>query len=464
MRNKIYSAVIILVFTVFSAGHSAVSDILERGIRRYLRGDYTEAITDFERVLEIEDNPRARRLLYNSYLEEGKAHLERERQSRALEYFRKALEADPEGEEARELIDAVEAEVSPPRPAAPDPAPELRELREQLSAQRSANASLRNQINRLTAQRDTLQQELSSVQGEIEEYSAQIEALRDRGERSGRILLYGLSGGGVLFLLVGFLIFRALRRLSDTSYEGQYQIEELEEKIAARLKEAEEQSGELEERVARSINKMIDGQREAVKQVSFSASGQAKKDLEEIKDRLEGQFEENQNRLLELLNMQAKALAGEKTEKIELKGKDGRMVITDVNPHVRARADGVEMIPKTISDPNIAEKMLKPYLSDPNNRVRANACVAIYRYNQEASLTVLKRMAEHSDKWMRASAAWAAGEIGTPETVPVIRKLIEDVEERVRDRAVKAFESMAELKEDIGGEIRRMIEAQKRKK
>ena len=80
------------------------------------------------------------------------------------------------------------------------------------------------------------------------------------------------------------------------------------------------------------------------------------------------------------------------TEKVELEGADGRRVITDVNPHVRARADSIEMIPKTISDANVAEKMLRPYLSDPNNRVRANAAVAIHRYNPEAAMEVLRKM------------------------------------------------------------------------
>ena len=67
------------------------------------------------------------------------------------------------------------------------------------------------------------------------------------------------------------------------------------------------------------------------------------------------------------------------------------------------------MIPKTITDPVIAEKMLKPYLSDPNNRVRANACVAIYQYNPEIAIDTLEKMASSHDKWMRLSTAWAVG-------------------------------------------------------
>ncbi|MFC2091573.1 HEAT repeat domain-containing protein, partial [Elusimicrobiota bacterium] len=164
-----------------------------------------------------------------------------------------------------------------------------------------------------------------------------------------------------------------------------------------------------------------------------------------------------QNKLIDLLNMQVRANSAENTEKVEV----GDRVITDINPHIRARADSVEMIPRTVTDPSVAEKILKPYLNDPNNRVRANACVAIYQYNPEISVKTLQGMASSPDKWMRLSAAWAVGEIGTPEVVQILRKLLDDIDERVRNRAIMAFESMAEVKEEVADEIRKMIDESK---
>ncbi|NLB34814.1 MAG: hypothetical protein GX817_03230 [Elusimicrobia bacterium] len=47
--------------------------------------------------------------------------------------------------------------------------------------------------------------------------------------------------------------------------------------------------------------------------------------------------------------------------------------------------------------------------------------------------------------------------------MPVLRKLIDDVEAIIRNRAMKSFELMAEVKDNIGGDIRRMIEDHKRR-
>ncbi len=439
-------------------------EIMDRGIRRYLRGDYQAAIEDFTRVLELEENERASRLLVNSLTEEGKNSMGRGDHERALVLFRSANEIEPSREISDLITEAEEAAgLAEPTPApstpSPEPSPRIAELESQLRRERQAAATLRNRLNTMEAQRNELNRQLERTSEELSEASGKISRLEDetRGDRRSLFLIALAGGGGAL--IVGLILIILLKKVYSTASSGTYQIEELEEKISERLKEAEKESEQLEEKVARSINQMIDGQKNMVKQISLSSGGKTQQDIEEIKDSLHQQFESQQQRLLDLLQQQSTALSKEKTEKVELPS--GR-VITDVNPHVRARADSVELIPKTVSDPQVAEKMLRPYLTDPNNRVRANAAREIHRYNPGIAIDTLEKMVGSGDKWMRLSAAWAIGEVGAPESVHILRKLLDDVDEKVRDRAVKAFESMAQVKSDVGDEIRRMIKRQEK--
>ncbi|NLB34815.1 MAG: hypothetical protein GX817_03235 [Elusimicrobia bacterium] len=404
----------LLIFLPLSGAEAAVTEILDRGVASYLKGDYPPAIKDFERVLEMEDNERARRLLHNSYLEEGELLFNRGRFEEAREYCIRALRLDQESSAAESLLrraeEKIESEATPEPPPPPAPDPAIKNLQREAAAQRSANTSLRGQISTLRAQRDSLSAELKVLKEKLEESSEDMKAVEDRAHRNTRLLLYVAGGILAIFIALFVSLFIALSRLREVAEDSNIQLEDLDEKFDARIREAEEDTDALEERVARSINTMIDGQREAVKRVSFSASGQAKKDLEAIKDMLEKQFDENTERLLDLLNVQAAALSKEASEKIELTGEGGRDVITDVDMNIRSRADGVEIIPRTVTDSNIAEKMLRPYLKDPSSRVRANALIAIYSYNPDLAMQTLKNMADSSDKWMRLSAAWAAGE------------------------------------------------------
>jgi len=447
----------LVAFNIFAQ----TDEIMDRAVKEYLRGDYLGAIEDFKRVIEMEENEKAQKLLYKSLVEEGKRRFEKSEFKQAREYFIQAEQIDGLDEETKEMLETSQAElgIKPEKEKKQEAADELQK---RIQREKAVKNQYISRYNSLLSQRNTLKAELEKSREELKEAQMKIKALGEKSEKTAKYITVAGVSAGIVAFAVAIVLILTLRKVYFSSYQSRYQLEELEEKIAERLKESDEETEELEERVARSINKMIDGQKDIVKQVSMSAAGKTQADIEEIKDRLEKQFEEQQNKLLEMLQMQARALASEETEKVELKGSGGRRVITDVNPHVRARADGVEMIPKTISDPSVAEKMLKPYLSDPNNRVRGNACVAIHQYNPELAVSALEKMAASSDKWMRLSAAWAVGEIATPEVVPILRKLLDDVDERVKERAMKAFENMAEMKQETGDEIKRMIDKYKK--
>jgi len=136
-----------------------------------------------------------------------------------------------------------------------------------------------------------------------------------------------------------------------------------------------------------------------------------------------------------------------------------REMISDTNPHVRAK--GIEVIEAELvkeMDPEVAAKLLTPFLGDPDNRVRANAAKALYDFDKERALDTLREMAESDDKWMRVSAAWAFGEIGSVDTIEYLLKLSEDSEYHVKRRAIKALATILHSKgEFLPDEVKQRI-------
>ncbi len=160
--------------------------------------------------------------------------------------------------------------------------------------------------------------------------------------------------------------------------------------------------------------------------------------IEELK-----RFHEQWLALAKLLENQT---GKEQTTKITIQTPDGPRTITDINPQVRLRAESVESIEKTFKNSSLAPEMLRPFLNDPNNRVRANAVKAVYPYNPKLSIDALKQMSSSTDKWMRVSASWALGEIGTSETGEMLQTLLEDSDEDVKNKARLAIQKILNKK------------------
>jgi tetratricopeptide (TPR) repeat protein len=459
--NKIFktTTAILAFLTITALVHSQSEGILDRAIKEYLRGDYIGAITDFDRVLEMDPaNDKAQTLLYKSLVEEGKRNYDNGKLAVAKPYLERAVGLNPSDREVSGILRDINNKISSKDKSKKNNKVAVEVLQEKVARERKQKTSYRNQLGSLKTQRDRLKGELSAYKTKLQESQTEIEKLADDAGKRQKTLTLLIVVGAVTFVVFAIIFIIVLLRVFAASNASRYQLEELQDQFEKRMQDSEKEGDALEERVARSINTMIDGQKDVVKRVSLSAAGKTHSDIELIKDMLEKHLEGQQSTLVELLNQHAQALSSEKTEKVEVEGR----VITDVNPHVRARADSVELIPKTISDPHVAEKVLRPYLKDPNNRVRGNAVVAIHQYNPTAAVEALGKMAESPDKWMRLSAAWAAGVIANPETVTIIRKLLDDVEERVRERAIKAFEGMAEVKTDVADEIRKMMKRDER--
>ncbi|TET40505.1 MAG: HEAT repeat domain-containing protein [Elusimicrobia bacterium] len=181
---------------------------------------------------------------------------------------------------------------------------------------------------------------------------------------------------------------------------------------------------------------------------------------DEFRQRVEKILLGNQERTLELLEKMSGTLRGETKKVVVEKPGGGREIITDINPHIRARADGVELIESTVDDPKIGERLLKPFLEDRDSRVKANAGKALYKYNKEKAMVVLTEMCKSSDQWMRLSGAWALGEIGSQSAAEILLSLLQDPWEFVRKRAAKSLEKiLTEKREEIEESLLERIES-----
>jgi HEAT repeat protein len=455
--------IICLVLSAYIAGSGIAAEtdaVLDRAVKEYLRGDYVSAIKDFDTVLDAKDDPKARRLLYKSLEEQAKLEYDREDYRSALEHYERAYEIDSGDKALKTRIEELTGKLGREQSLALRKQDELKQLKKKVALEASKKSSYYSRLKTVENEKNIVEDALENSKEEVQYLKSLITKNEQRSLKISRALLLTIPAVLLTGGLVVFFLIRSMKRLADISSESRYQLEDMRKELGQRLEDEEKDMEELETKVAKSINQMVEGQRQAVKQLGESAGANARSDIEEMRADLAEHYEREMQTLLNLLDQQARSLRNEFTEKVELP--DGR-VITDVNSQVRARADSVEMIPATVNDPKIAERMLRPYLSDPNNRVRANAAVAIHRYNPEASIDSLRKMTSSADKWMRLSAAWALGQISSPEAVPLLRKLIDDPEERIRRKAVEAFEGMAAVKQGIDQEIRKMIDEAKKK-
>lgn len=116
-----------------------------------------------------------------------------------------------------------------------------------------------------------------------------------------------------------------------------------------------------------------------------------------------------------------------------------------ISPEARRRAKRIEIIEQALKDekdPEVAESLIGPFLEDSNNRVRANAAKAIYKFNKKLCMDTLKGMFETQNKWMIISACWVLEQIKDPDGMKYLIKFINDKDQHVRNRAYKAVETI----------------------
>jgi len=149
------------------------------------------------------------------------------------------------------------------------------------------------------------------------------------------------------------------------------------------------------------------------------------------------------------------------TLKVNLLGPSYRDVITDIDPTIRETANRIEIWEKELlkkgAKKEEAEKILLPYLTHPNNRIKANACKALYHFNSEKALEKLEEMLKSPDVWMRLSSIWALSMIKTENAIELILLGLEDKNERVKRRTLEILRSLLET-ENIESSLREKIE------
>lgn len=126
----------------------------------------------------------------------------------------------------------------------------------------------------------------------------------------------------------------------------------------------------------------------------------------------------------------------------------GPEVLPDLAPFLqhdddRVRANTVEAIDLLLQ--RAYRRWMIPLADDTNNRARANAALALGRFDQSAAADAIAGMVTHDDKWFRMSAAWAAGASGLPLVVNTVLPLLHDSDPEVRIQTLKSLAQHRQL-------------------
>lgn len=129
----------------------------------------------------------------------------------------------------------------------------------------------------------------------------------------------------------------------------------------------------------------------------------------------------------------------------------------------RVRANAVEALGK-IGGEQVKE-LLVPYLKDSSNRVKANTAIALWEYGElrEAVRQAFNEMVRDKDKWMKASAFYAFGEIKAEEFLQTLIGSLDDNDEDVCRNAFLALVSYAEQYSDLDGLETKAVKTPKKK-
>ncbi len=438
-----FFCVIFLLGTVFTSPVSAKNEAKElyKGAEeKYDMEEVDEAIVDLEKALVIDSKfKKAKELLLKILITVSTEYYATDDYERAFPYLTKAYELAPENAKVKYMYDIVSQELM---------AREAEKEASELEAQRKAEQERREAEVGARRKEEKL---LEKKKQEEERRKRGVDAKKRRKEEK--------------------------RKEAEFEAKMKSEREETEKTLLAREEEVEKATNKYEETRKRFRKNIFFGILGILSSllvaiflifIIFKYSDRRfekrwkkeRGEQDEFRQRVEKILLGNQERTLDLLEKMSGTLRGE-TKKVivEMPG-GGRQIITDINPHIRARADGVELIESTVDDPKVGERLLKPFLEDRDSRVRANAGKALYKYNKEKAMVVLTEMCKSSDQWMRLSGAWALGEIGSQSAAEILLSLLKDSWEFVRKRAAKSLEKiLTQKKEEIEKTLVERIES-----
>jgi len=120
--------------------------------------------------------------------------------------------------------------------------------------------------------------------------------------------------------------------------------------------------------------------------------------------------------------------------------------------HPKDRVKGVEIIEAELveeTDTEIAQRLLIPFLEDKDSKVRATAAKALYKYNSNKALQILKDMSKSKDRVTRLNAAWSLGEISSDLSAEILLDLINDTDYHVKRVVLKFLQRILKTNKSI---------------
>ncbi|MCK5686362.1 HEAT repeat domain-containing protein [bacterium] len=116
--------------------------------------------------------------------------------------------------------------------------------------------------------------------------------------------------------------------------------------------------------------------------------------------------------------------------------------LSDEDP--RVRSDTAEAL-EALGDPDLEGKLL-PMIEDSNHRVKTTVCKLLWKYGAFRVIGILKKMiTQEPNKWHRASAAFALGEIGGFQVLDLLYLSLKDKEPEVLRNAIKSLAKCGEI-------------------
>ena len=202
-RKRIITIAVLIA--VLSAGFvSAQEDsLVDRAVKKYLRGDYSGAIDDFERSLEMEDNQKARKLLYKSIVEEGKRRHNNGEYKSALLYLERAGGMNPDDFEVAGLLKDIRNKLNIADKSEKESSVAVDMLQEKVDKERQEKDTYRKKVNSLASDRDKVSKELRQAQAELESANIRIEELKETSKKRQKLTMMIMGTTGLLIVFMG---------------------------------------------------------------------------------------------------------------------------------------------------------------------------------------------------------------------------------------------------------------------